>query len=159
MKTERSRNVVVNSVSQDIRRISHGFNHAFEAPRLPTLRPPGAAGVQGDHDATAADRLHVVLFSLAWLVLIDSATAEDWPQFRGPRGLGIAADKKLPDAWDAKTNIAWKAELPGPGASSPIVAGGEARALSDAKTENQTSKDGELIHGVASIHLEFLPKQ
>ncbi|HJZ53664.1 MAG TPA: PQQ-binding-like beta-propeller repeat protein, partial [Gemmataceae bacterium] len=31
--------------------------------------------------------------------------------------------KGLPVTWDAKTNIAWKTELPGPGSSSPIVVG------------------------------------
>ena len=50
--------------------------------------------------------------------------ASDWPQFRGPGGLGLAnGEKDLPTRWDDKTNLAWKVELPGPGASSPIVIG------------------------------------
>jgi outer membrane protein assembly factor BamB len=52
-----------------------------------------------------------------------SAEAADWLQFRGPRGLGIAADKNLPTTWSDKENIVWKTELPGPGGSSPIVVG------------------------------------
>lgn len=51
------------------------------------------------------------------------AEAADWPQFRGPGGLGIAPDKGLPTKWDADSNIAWKTALPGPGSSSPIVIG------------------------------------
>jgi len=47
----------------------------------------------------------------------------DWTQFRGPGGLGISDDKGLPVTWSATENIAWKVELPGPGASSPIVVG------------------------------------
>src|ERR1700722_19437045 len=53
-----------------------------------------------------------------------AADAADWPQFRGPGGLGVAAKEKgLPTEWDDDTNVAWKVELPGPGASSPIVVG------------------------------------
>ena len=54
--------------------------------------------------------------------LIAPANA-DWPQFRGPGGLGIAPDKNTPLAWGADKNIPWKTERPGPGASSPIVIG------------------------------------
>lgn len=56
-----------------------------------------------------------------------SATAEDWPRFRGPAGSGVAADAgSVPTAWSPKANIAWKVELPGPGASSPIIVGNKA---------------------------------
>jgi len=52
------------------------------------------------------------------------ARAADWPQFRGPGGRGVAADTGLPVRWTATENVRWRAELPGPGASSPVVAGG-----------------------------------
>jgi outer membrane protein assembly factor BamB len=55
------------------------------------------------------------------------ATAADWPQFRGPTGLGYCEEKNLPLTWDAKTgeNIRWKAPLPKSDSpySSPIVSG------------------------------------
>lgn len=47
----------------------------------------------------------------------------DWPQFRGPGGLGLAEDTGLPTEWSESTNVLWKADLPGPGTSSPIVVG------------------------------------
>ena len=47
----------------------------------------------------------------------------DWSQFRGPGGLGKSDAKGLPLNWSPAENIAWKVELPGPGASSPIVIG------------------------------------
>jgi outer membrane protein assembly factor BamB len=50
-------------------------------------------------------------------------TAADWPQFRGPSGFGTSTDKGLPATWSDRSNIVWKTELPGPGASSPIVVG------------------------------------
>ncbi len=47
----------------------------------------------------------------------------DWPRFRGPNGMGTSDAKGLPMTWSATENMAWKTELPGPGASSPIVFG------------------------------------
>jgi outer membrane protein assembly factor BamB len=49
--------------------------------------------------------------------------AGDWTQFRGPGGLGISDETGLPIKWSATENLVWKAELPGPGASSPITLG------------------------------------
>lgn len=42
--------------------------------------------------------------------------AENWPQFRGPRGDGTSLEDAIPE-W----RLQWKAPLPGPGHSSPIV--------------------------------------
>ena len=49
------------------------------------------------------------------------ANAEDWLQFRGPRGDGITDVKGLPTKWSDGENIAWQTEIPGRGWSSPIV--------------------------------------
>jgi outer membrane protein assembly factor BamB len=49
--------------------------------------------------------------------------AGEWTQFRGPDGQGISDETGLPVKWSATENLVWKAELPGPGASSPITAG------------------------------------
>jgi outer membrane protein assembly factor BamB len=49
--------------------------------------------------------------------------AADWPRFRGPDGSGISAEKGLPLTWSQKQNVAWKTDLPGPGASSPCFIG------------------------------------
>lgn len=45
----------------------------------------------------------------------------DWPRFRGADGSGTAAESAPPAVWSPSKNIAWKAALPGPGTSSPIV--------------------------------------
>lgn len=49
--------------------------------------------------------------------------AQDWMQFLGERGSATSASAELPTQWDASTNIKWKTELPGLGASSPIIVG------------------------------------
>jgi outer membrane protein assembly factor BamB len=54
-------------------------------------------------------------------------TAQNWPQFRGPEGACLSAEKGLPVEWSTTKsptkNIAWKVEVPGVGWSSPIVWG------------------------------------
>ena len=47
----------------------------------------------------------------------------DWPQFRGPDSTGISPDPAPPTEWSTEKNVAWKADLPGRGLSSPIVVG------------------------------------
>jgi hypothetical protein len=61
------------------------------------------------------------------LITIGSLTsnAEDWPRFRGPHGNGVAATSKVPLEWSPQANLSWKTELPGPGASSPIIVDGK----------------------------------
>jgi outer membrane protein assembly factor BamB len=66
----------------------------------------------------------VVIWSCTHLVLpplFADGEFQDWPQFRGSRGLasGLAT---LPAEWD-ESNIRWRTQLPGPGGSSPIVVG------------------------------------
>ena len=52
------------------------------------------------------------------------ATAADWPQFRGPRGDGTAEGRNLPTKWGGGFGeLAWQAEIPGRGWSSPVVVG------------------------------------
>ncbi len=46
--------------------------------------------------------------------------AEDWPSWRGPSHDGSRAGKNYPTKWTADS-VAWKAALPGKGASCPIV--------------------------------------
>ena len=60
-------------------------------------------------------------------LLLPFIAEADWPQFRGPTGLGYTGEKNLPLTWNAKSNvnIAWKAALPKTDNpySSPIVSG------------------------------------
>ncbi|MCX6907055.1 MAG: PQQ-binding-like beta-propeller repeat protein [Verrucomicrobia bacterium] len=48
--------------------------------------------------------------------------AADWMQFRGPHGNGVSDETDAPTVLDAKS-IAWAADLPGRGLSSPIIIG------------------------------------
>ncbi|HZN12352.1 MAG TPA: PQQ-binding-like beta-propeller repeat protein, partial [Blastocatellia bacterium] len=63
------------------------------------------------------------LAAVALLGPAAAVSADNWPQFRGPRGLGLSAETGLPVKWSATSNVRWKTALPGPGHSSPIVWG------------------------------------
>ncbi|MCC6490191.1 MAG: PQQ-binding-like beta-propeller repeat protein [Candidatus Hydrogenedentes bacterium] len=66
----------------------------------------------------------LVLCVLSLLTFAHCACADaNWPQFRGPDARGVAEGNGLPDRWSATENVAWKADIPGRGWSSPIVWG------------------------------------
>lgn len=58
-----------------------------------------------------------------FLITFAPVHAEDWPCWRGPRLDGSSLEKDLPVKWSPSENIAWKAEIPGIGHSSPVVVG------------------------------------
>ncbi len=70
-------------------------------------------------------RLPICLnLSLFVLSLSLTATAEDWPAFRGPTGNGISNGKGFVTNWGPEENIKWKVKLAAPSNGSPIVSGG-----------------------------------
>ncbi len=63
-------------------------------------------------------RRHVSLYLISL-----AALAADWPQWRGPRGSGVAEDANPPVSWSQSENVRWSVKLPGWGTSSPVVHG------------------------------------
>jgi outer membrane protein assembly factor BamB len=61
------------------------------------------------------------LLLAASLVLSFSLFAQDWPEFRGPTGQGLADGSTLPVEWSPTRNVAWKHSVPGGGWSSPVL--------------------------------------
>jgi hypothetical protein len=112
-----------------------------------------------DYSATGKHRktqvCSVFICVLLWLpVLCSSVGHAQWPQWRGPGGLGISKEKDLPIEWSPATddkpavNIRWTTEIPGRGHSSPIVAGNLVFVT--------TSIKGEQVPGrKAPVHLDF----
>ena len=48
---------------------------------------------------------------------------DQWAQWRGPLGTGVAPRGNPPVAWSEDSNVRWKIEIPGKGLSTPIVWG------------------------------------
>ena len=60
---------------------------------------------------------------LCTVVGMNTVAADDWARFRGNNGNGLPAksDQKIPTSWSDSENLVWKVELPGIGASSPVL--------------------------------------
>ena len=82
-----------------------------------------------------------LLRSLVWGVLLAAAVdagtalaadksapptkpaADNWPEFRGPRGDGSSTATDLPVTWSETENVKWKTPVHGKGWSSPVIWG------------------------------------
>ena len=73
---------------------------------------------------------------------------ESWPQFRGASAGVAENDPALPDSWSATSNIAWTADVPGMGWSSPVVWGDHVFVTSVVNTgETEVPKPGLYMGG------------
>ncbi len=88
------------------------------------------------------------------------ATAQDWPQFRGPDGQGHSSVRSVPLTWSEEENVAWKVPIDGLGWSSPVVKDGRVwltTATDDGRSLRALCLDagmGTLIHDVEVFHRE-----
>jgi hypothetical protein len=61
-------------------------------------------------------------FAFALLWLVSAATAQDWPQWRGPNRDAKAGNFNAPQTWPAELTQKWKVTV-GDGVSTPAVVG------------------------------------
>src|SRR6266540_6162803 len=66
---------------------------------------------------------------------------QNWHHWRGSDANGFAAKADPPTKWDANTNLRWKAELPGPGSSTPIVWGERIFVLAAVRTDREAKPE------------------
>ena len=52
---------------------------------------------------------------------IATASAENWPQWRGPKLNGVSSETGLPIKWTPTENIAWKLQMPSRTGATPII--------------------------------------
>jgi len=60
-----------------------------------------------------------IVLTIAVFSAVASASAGDWPQFRGPSSTAYVSDAAIP----LQPRVEWSASLPGRGLSSPIIVG------------------------------------
>lgn len=65
-------------------------------------------------------KLSLILGLALSFCILGPATAAPWLQFRGPNASGVSGEKAAPGP---KVEVAWSADLPGRGLSSPIIVG------------------------------------
>ncbi len=71
--------------------------------------------------SSATFRLIAMVHVLCISGFVFAAEPTGWPNWRGPFGNGVAATGKYPLTWSLEQNVAWQADLPGRGASTPII--------------------------------------
>jgi outer membrane protein assembly factor BamB len=65
-----------------------------------------------------------------------AAEPDGWPNWRGPFGNGVAAAGKYPTQWSSQDHVAWQTALPGRGASTPVISGGQVYVASVSEDAN-----------------------
>ncbi len=58
---------------------------------------------------------------LCFTGVVASASAENFPNFRGIGGVGVSPAQTIPNRWSENENLAWKVKVPGSGWSQPII--------------------------------------
>src|SRR4051812_1657982 len=95
-------------------------------------------------------RLSLLLSACLCLLLFRPAAAENWPQFRGPRGDGVVKEVTQPEQWSADEHVAWKVAIAGVGWSQPIVWGDKV-FITTAVSDKKRPKPGDWTPGEGGI--------
>ncbi len=66
--------------------------------------------------------------------------AEEWSEFRGPTGQGLAKGS-LPTEWGPSKNVTWKKDIPGTGWSSPVLSESNIFLTYALEDKSSSSKD------------------
>ena len=62
-----------------------------------------------------------LLFGIGIAHASAAAAEQNWPQWRGPLGTGVAPSANPPISWSETNNIKWKVKIPGSGSATPII--------------------------------------
>ena len=74
-----------------------------------------------------------------------TVSGEEWRQWRGNNFQGISTEKKIPTNWSASENVRWKAEMPGQGGATPVIAGDRIFVTSAMDGADRGNRDLSLI--------------
>jgi len=105
-------------------------------------------------------KTHIALLLVILLFAFDSVgRAENWNQFRGPRGDGQAESKSLPIAWSETNNVKWKTAIEGKAWSSPVI-WGEQIWLTSATADGKElyaicvkPESGKIVHNITVFEI------
>jgi outer membrane protein assembly factor BamB len=93
-------------------------------------------------------------FSLfAACLLFADAKPDDWPRWRGPANDGVAR-AAVPTEFGPGKNVAWKAEIPGRGHSSPVIWGDRIFVTTAVPAQDTSGAQGRGPGGGAAVGVE-----
>jgi hypothetical protein len=67
--------------------------------------------------------MHRFLFAAGVTAILVNSLAADWTHFRGSDSSGVGSGEAVPLPFGPKQHLAWQADLPGRGLSSPVLVG------------------------------------
>ena len=82
---------------------------------------------------------------------VSIASAQHWPQWRGPQGGGVTGESGLPLIWSGSQGVAWRSPLKGAGVSTPVVWGNRVFVTSQVGAgERRPGNHPTLVQGAAA---------
>ena len=61
------------------------------------------------------------ILSIVFFLILQLVSAENWPNWRGPRYDGTSSESGLPSEWDHTKNVLWRLPLSGRAGATPVV--------------------------------------
>src|SRR5262245_33950816 len=78
------------------------------------------------------------LLASSFSVTAADESKQNWPQWRGPLGTGVAPMADPPLTWSEASNVTWKVKIPGDGSATPIVWGDRIFILTAIPTDKKS---------------------
>jgi outer membrane protein assembly factor BamB len=105
-----------------------------------------------------------VIAFVGLLITSQSLAQDDWPRFRGPTGQGLVVGKcSVGNEFGLEKGLKWRAEIPGKGWSSPVIANGKiwltmsitqkaTQEEAEARLAREKNKDLKEVAGMVQVH-------
>jgi outer membrane protein assembly factor BamB len=104
---------------------------------------------------------HATGWIVAGILLAAAPGAADWPQWRGPQGIGVSEETGLPTRWSRGEGIDWVREVAGESTATPILWGDSVFVVSQlgqapvsSFRDGDTPGSGEIRFVVEAFHRE-----
>jgi len=85
----------------------------------------------------AISSICICLITASTSLAANDARNQNWPQWRGPTGNGVAPASDAPLKWSETENIRWKTRIPGRGHATPIIWNNKVFTISVAETDRK----------------------
>ena len=86
--------------------------------------------------------LTFALLGCLFILSVQSLSAQNWPQWRGPLATGAAQSGNPPIEWSEEKNVRWKTRLTGIGQSTPVIWGNSIFITAAQTTESDAVSRG-----------------
>lgn len=119
--------------------------------------------MSGEANREKGRSMRRVRSALIVLALVSAAAlrvSAQWPQFRGPEGVGTAAKSNPPLSWAEDKNVRWKTAIHGRAWSSPVILDGQVWVTTATRDGRELSalaidlESGKILHDLRLFDVE-----